>query len=503
MRNISKKFKHVYGLILSVLLLLIPVALNAELRLAGVFSNYAVLQRGVDCPIWGWADPGQVVQVEFAGHLKTAQADSSGRWQVRLPAMAANPAGQSLSVRSGDNRILRVQLLIGDVWLCSGQSNMAWTMRQSARVYPPIKQRIPQAKNAQIRLLALPQVFADAPIEDVDGVWKLADAQSAQSFSAIGYLFGETIQREVGVPIGMINASRGGTWIENWLAQGIVEHEESYAKYRQKRARDLKKEPVTRADYNFPGSFFHTMIHPIIPYALKGVLWYQGEGNVWEFSLYDQKIVHLIQDWRKRWGQPQMPFILSELAPFNAYSETAVDSPRCRFGVALAAGAQRAGHAWTITITDGGEQKDIHPRYKEIPAERFSAVALNKVYGKDGIAHGPKLASWSVDGDTIVVDFSSVGAGLEARAVNLDGHALSAESVLGFEIAGADQHFQRVAAKITGPNQVTVTAPDGIEPVALRYAWAGFPLCNLYNSAGFATYPFRTDDWAWPTPKKF
>ena len=169
MNNLTKTIKLACFSILSALSLLQPTALNAELRLAGVFSNYAVLQRGVDCPIWGWADPGEMVHVEFAGHLKTAQADSSGRWQVRLPAMAANPAGQSLSVRSGDNRILREQLLIGDVWLCSGQSNMAWTMQQSARVYPPIKQRIPQAKNAQITLLALPKVFADAPIEDVDG----------------------------------------------------------------------------------------------------------------------------------------------------------------------------------------------------------------------------------------------------------------------------------------------------------------------------------------------
>lgn len=180
MRNLSKKFKHVYGRIFSVLLLLIPVALNAELRLAGVFSNYAVLQRGVDCPIWGWAGPGEMVHVEFAGHLKTAQADSSGRWQVRLPAMAANPAGQSLSVRSGDNRILREQLLIGDVWLCSGQSNMAWTMRQSARVHPPIKQRIPQAKNAQIRLLALPQVFPMRPLRmlTVSGSWPMRKLRS-------------------------------------------------------------------------------------------------------------------------------------------------------------------------------------------------------------------------------------------------------------------------------------------------------------------------------------
>jgi sialate O-acetylesterase len=230
------------------------------------------------------------------------------------------------------------------------------------------------------------------------------------------------------------------------------------------------------------------------------VLWYQGEGNVWDFSSYDQKIVSMIQAWRGLWQKPDMPFFMSELAPLGKHSTTPQDSAHSRFAVALAKGAAAAGNAWTITITDGGEQEDIHPRYKDIPADRFAALAMAKVYGKQGVCHGPVFKAWNAEGGKAILTFDSAGKGLEARTLTLNGHALTADALVGFELADKDKRFFRAKAEVRGIDTVVVSSPDVPEPVAVRYAWATFPLCNLFNREGFAAYPFRTDDWPWMTP---
>jgi len=502
------------------------------LRLAGVFSDGAVLQRGVPLPVWGWAEPGSQISVEFAGQKKAAMASDDGKWQITLEPMAANAAPQTMTVRSslGNPGSAIEDLLIGDVWLCSGQSNMALHMGYCVK-HPPIKEFLAELDNPLLRLGTVPPSWPAEPRNDVACRWQAANAQAARSFSAIGCMFGDRVQCEIGVPVGIINGSRGGTYIENWIPGQIVENSpscerymtqfrealadypEAKAKYDEELAqfnarqqagdKSVKKpkEPRGPESYNRPGSLFNGMIAPLVPYPLKGVLWYQGEGNVWDFSRYDQKMCELIRSWRGLWNQPDLSFFMTELAPYNPHKVEPHDSARCRFGVTLAKAAETAGNAWTITITDGGEQKDIHPRYKDIPAERFAAMALARTYGKDGICHGPVLKSWKTDGGKAVLTFGSTGQGLEARTITLDGHELPADKLLGFELADAKRNFFRADAEIIDGSTVVVTHPDVAKPAAARYAWGNFPLCNLYNEEGFAAYPFRTDDWPWMTPK--
>lgn len=501
-----------------------------ELRLAGVFSDNAVLQRGVPVPVWGWAKPDADITVRLAGQKKSTKTDGQGTWRVVLDPMKADTTPRTLLVSSSDPKEeLRVSnLLVGDVWLCSGQSNMALTMGYCVRSYPALKRRLEQANNPLLRLGTVPFTVNSEPQANVDCAWRAADAGSAQGFSAIGYLFGEQIQRQVGVPIGIINSSRGGSYIEQWLPAGqaknlpacapfVKRHQKALAEYPKAKAQYEKalasfkkkspageKPPKAPRDPNAraPSQLFNGMIAPLVSYPLKGVLWYQGEGNVWQFSSYDTMMVGLIRSWRGLWKQPELPFFMTELAPYNKHKPEPHDSPRCRFGVTLAKAARDAGNAWTITITDGGEQKDIHPRYKDIPAERFAAMALANVYGKDIVHKGPVLKSWKVEGGKAVLTFDSVGKGLETRAVTLDGRKLPADKLVGFELADKNRRFFRATAKVTGANTVVVSHPEVPEPVTVRYAWANFPLCNLYNSAGFAAYPFRTDDWPWMTPGK-
>jgi sialate O-acetylesterase len=520
----------------------------SEIRFAGIFTDHAVLQREVAAPIWGWGDPGEEVTLTFAGQTKTTKGDDKGKWMICLDPMPASTEGRELTVQSTseDRKAKLTNILVGDVWLCSGQSNMAWSMGGSIGVYPVLAERLSKANNPLLRLCGVPYSCPPEALSDVAAPWQPANPRSAHHMSAIGYLFGERIQKETGIPIGIINSSRGSTLIENWTQAEIVEGSALYETYINNYRIEMDRYPALKpkfdtelADFqlrfptkeslaaenqvrkvrgetmlqapaeprgpnhqNRPGALFNGMIAPILPYSLKGVLWYQGEANVWDFADYDQKMVTMIRSWRGLWGQANLPYLMTELAPFNKHSSTHQDSARCRFGVALAKGAVEAGNAWTITITDAGEEEDIHPRHKEIPADRFAARALAEVYGKAGISHGPVLKSWKAEGDKAVLTFDSVGQGLEARGVTLDQHKLTADILLGFEIADKDHNFFRAKAEVRGIDTVVVSSTEVLEPAAVRYAWADFPLCNLYNKEGFATYPFRTDDWPWKTPQQ-
>lgn len=533
--------------ILSLFLSTWVVAAASDLRLAGIFTNHAVLQREVATPVWGWGEPGEEVTLTFAGQTKTAKGDDKGKWMIRLDPMPASAEGRELIVQSTneDRKVKLTNILVGDVWLCSGQSNMAMGMGGCAAVNPELAERLSKANNPLLRLSGVPYSCPPEALSDVAAPWQPANPQSAHHMSAIGYLFGDRIQKETGIPIGIINSSRGSAVIENWTSAEIVEQNPLYETYIKNYRIEMERYPAYKAKFdkeladfqlrfptqealaaenqarkergekllaapteprgpnhqNRPGALFNGMIVPILPYALKGVLWYQGEGNVWDFANYDQKMVTMIRSWRGLWGQANLPFFMTELAPFGKHSTVAQDTARARFGVALAKGAADAGNAWTITITDGGEQEEIHPRFKEIPAGRFAARALAEVYGKSGISHGPVFKSWKVEGGKAVLTFDSAGQGLEAKGVTLDTHKLTADTLLGFEIADKNQNFFPAAAEVRGVNTVVVSSPDVPEPAAVRYAWADFPLCNLYNQEGFATYPFRTDDWPWKTPK--
>lgn len=500
----------------------------AELKLAGIFTDHTVLQRDVAAPVWGWADPNEQVKVTFAGQTKTAIADANGKWLVRLDSMPASAEGRKLVVQSSsENRKSTItDVVVGDVWLCSGQSNMGVSMSLPGN--PFLVESIAKAGNPQLRLFATLHQFPDAPVRDTQGGWETATPETVKSWIAIGYLFGEQIQRETGVPVGILASAMGGTCIESWLPSEILQANPANRFYLDNHAKAVERLPEAMARYEKelaefkqqpksgqreprkpdglpnsarnPAACYNGKIAPILPYALKGVLWYQGEGNVWGFTAYPSQMADLMRVWRDGFGLPSLPFIMTELAPLGQPSPQPQDSARARFGEALSKTAKADDNAWVITIVDGGDPLDIHPVKKEIPAGRFAAMAMAKVYGKPNIAHGPVLNSWQATNNQAVLKFDAAGGGLVAKQVNLGGHELAAEKLVGFELAGADRKFFRAEARIEGKDTVIVTSPEVQQPVAARYAWAAFPLCNLFSAEGFAAYPFRTDDWPWQTP---
>ncbi|EDM27071.1 sialic acid-specific 9-O-acetylesterase [Lentisphaera araneosa HTCC2155] len=470
---------------------------NKRITLSGVFKDHAVLQRDCPVPIWGTAFPGQQVSVDFAGQKKTTKADKNGMWLLTLDPLEPSAEGRTLlaSNAEGDSIALK-DILVGDVWLCAGQSNMRMSLRACLKS-KPVADAHKKAGNNLLRLCTIPKSVSDELQTDVDCNWAVATRDTSLPFSAIGYLFGQTIQEELAVPIGVINGSWGGTFIEQWMPSDVVKKRADCKAFNKKVDERRKKDPNSSG----PGGHFNGMIGPIMPYGLKGVLWYQGEGNVWGFSTYKHKISTMIADWRRLFKSPKLPFIMTSLAPFGVRKDKPIDSHSSRFAEGLAEVEQSIENAWLITIPDGGMQKDIHPPFKEIPAQRFSAMALAKVYKKAGVYKGPVFKSWEVLGGKALVKFDSVGTGLTSKTLNLDGHEVPKETLLGFEIVDESGVFYPANAVVDDNNSVVLSHPTVKKPIAVRYGWAPFPLCNLYNKENFAAYPFRTDRWHWRTPK--
>jgi sialate O-acetylesterase len=391
-----------------------------------------------------------------------------------------------------------------------------------------LQERIAAANNSHLRLFATLHQFPDVPARDTIGRWDVATSDSVKNWIAIGYLFGDRIQRAVGVPIGILVSCMGGTCIESWLPRDVLLANPAHAAYLTNHANAVQQLPQAMQRYEQelaafhkqgrpgqreprspdgqpnsarnPAACFNGKIVPLLPFALKGVLWYQGEGNDWGFADYPSQMADLLRVWRASFEQPRLPFIMTELAPLGPPESEPHDSARARFGEALARTAKADGNAWVITIVDGGEPQNIHPIKKEIPADRFAAMALVKIYGQAGLAHGPVLKTWKVSQGAAELTFGSVGSGLIVKELSLGGQFVAADKLQGFELAGANQIFFRAEARLKDKDTVMVMSPHVLVPVAVRYAWAAFPICNLFNAEGFAAYPFRTDDWPWPKP---
>jgi sialate O-acetylesterase len=514
--------------------------LQAAPKLAGIFTDQMVLQRDAVVPVWGWADPGENIVVEFGGKFKVATADTDGKWSVKLDPLPASIVPEVLTVR-GNTSVSRRGVLVGDVWLCTGQGNMGISMKM-----PPndlLQKRIASAAAPLLRLYQTAHQFSAQPAEDTSGQWQEASPETVRNFSAIGYLFGEKIQTELGVPIGMIESAMGGTRIENWLPESVLAASPANAVFLKNHAQALAELPNVQANYERelnqwksrfpnpaalaaenlarkkrgeselrpprkpaglpgqpegPSACFNGKIAPLVPFALRGILWYQGEGNLEGFASYGSQLSDLLLSWRALWKLPDLPFLIADLAPYGTPSEIPQDSARARFGEIVGKVAKSDGKTWMITQVDAGDSEQIHPSRKEIPAERFAAMALAKVYGRTDQAHGPQMASWKVDSGKVVVHWGAAGRGLVVKAQRLGGQNLSPEVLRGFEVAGADRRFYPAQAVLGGKDTVVVSAAEVPQPVAVRYGWAAFPLANLFNEEGFPAYPFRTDDWPWP-----
>lgn len=492
----SRSLFAAVGSFLAAHFLISVVPASADVRLPEIFSDHMLLQRDLDVPVWGWAEPGESVQVSFADQQHQATADDEGRWMVRLTPLAASEAGRTLTI-AGNNRVAFEDVLVGDVWICSGQSNMEWPVRASLNA----DEEIASADYPGIRLFDVPgHTTAAAPQPDVPGGdWRVCSSESVAGFSAVGYFFGRTLHRETGVPIGLIGTNWGGTRIEPWTPpQGfdnVPELSEISARVEQ-----TSQEPTDTVKHSDPTAIYNAMVHGLVPYGLRGAIWYQGEANGSEGIEYFHKMQALISGWREVWSQDDFPiyFYFVQLADWQQPN----DDPAGGDGWARVREAQRqaltidnTGMAVTIDI---GQADDIHPRNKQDVGIRLARWALRDIAGEKIVVSGPLFREMEVENGQVRIHFDHVGDGLMvgSRKQGLEKTAEDRDGELRrFAIAGEDRQWHWADARIDGET-VVVSSDEVAKPVAVRYAYSMNPAgANLYNRNGLPAAPFRTDSW--------
>ncbi|MCA9048848.1 MAG: sialate O-acetylesterase [Planctomycetaceae bacterium] len=496
---------------------MLPAAVGADLELPSVFADTMVLQRGVPVRVWGWANAGDEVTVAIAGQTQSAMVGADGLWKVMLsPLSVGGP--HELTVSCGEQKLTKRDVLIGDVWLCSGQSNMAMTVNRAAN----FEAEAAAADFPRLRMFKVDSAHNTEPQERCRGTWTVCSPDTVGSFSATAYFFGRRLHQELDVPIGLINSSVGGTSIESWTsmsAQSAVEaiqprleawqqddadfnadkaqanYERALEQWKDRAAKakeagkaaprrpQLAVQPST--DRNYPSNLFNGKINPLVGYTIKGAIWYQGENAAGRgfAHLYGHQLRTLISDWRTRWEQGNFPFAWVQLPNFRAPQEQPSEMTgwvQVREGMLQSLGMPHTGMAVTIDV---GEANDIHPKDKQTVGHRLAQWALGDVYSKSVIPMGPIYDRHETRDDDVVIHFRYAD-GLTAH----DG------KVAGFAVAGPDQKFVAADARIEG-SRVVVRHPDGTKPAAVRYAWADNPVFSLINSAGIPASPFRTDNW--------
>ena len=494
------------------------------------FTDGLVLQQGKPVAIWGKAAADENVSVNFAGQTKVTQADLEGKWRVTLDPLAANATPAELTV-VGKNTLTLKNILVGEVWLCSGQSNMQWTVSQSANS----EQEIAAANFPQIRMFNVERATAMEPTTDVKGTWKEATSANVGPFSAVAYFFGRHLHQVLKVPVGLINTSWGGTRVEAWTSRESLEErpcaaqllsdwegirqtydagaeakkfEEAKLIWKEKvkviqaqneklpatQKTELPAAPRPTDDPNktphHPAVLFNAMVSPLIPYTLQGAIWYQGESNQKRAFQYQELLPNMINDWRTRWNE-EFSFYIVQLASFGNGQPITKDAGAADTWAEL----QEAQYLTAITlpktglavINDIGEEKDIHPKNKQEVGRRLALWALAKDYGKTStVPSGPLFKNSIIEGSQVRIQFDYVGGGLKTR----DGGELKH-----FQIVGADQKWVWAQAKIEG-QEIIVSSPQVSAPVGVRYAWAAWPEgANLINAEGLPASPFRTDEF--------
>lgn len=497
---------------------------RADVKLPAIFGDHMVLQQERAIPVWGWADAGEKVTVTIAGQSKSATAGKDGSWKVTLDKVAATKP-LTLTV-AGKNTITIKDVLVGEVWLASGQSNMAMRVNRCK----DFDKEKGAAKFPSIRMFTVGRKPATSPQKDCTGRWVVCSPDTVGGFSGTAYFFGRKLHRELKVPVGLINSSVGGTPVEAWtsldaqtaakskrtksgdktiayvlnkwrmliasydpkLTQEVYEKRLAAWKIRAKKARAAKNRPPRRPrrpvnptlSTHRPANLFNGMINPLIPFAIRGAIWYQGEHNASrEYpELYGLQLKAMIGDWRKRFGQGDFPFLWVQLPNFRAVQTKPVEPSgwvTVQEQMLQTLSVPNTGMAITVDV---GEARDIHPKNKQAVGRRLALWALGTTYKKEIVHSGPIFGSAKFDGSKAVLTFQHTGKGLKSRDGDLKG----------FAIAGEDGRFVFAKAKASGKT-VTVWSDQVKNPKAVRYAWAANPVCNLVNSAGLPASPFRTD----------
>lgn len=486
---------------------------HADVRLPHIFGDHMVLQREMPIPVWGWADPGEEVTVDLSGSSVSAVADEAGKWMVKLPAQQAGEP-KTLTVK-GKNTITFKDVLLGEVWLCSGQSNMEWPVSRSN----DFEKEKAAANYPLIRHIKVPRRPNGFPQDDVDATWAVCSPDTVAGFTAAGYFFGRKLHKDLDVPVGLVNSSWGGTRIEPWtppvgfkdvpeLASIFKQVEltnpanDAYKKtlsayldslevWAAKAKAGLKAEtPLTPppaypssiqplTSHTSPTTLYNGMIHPLVPYAIRGAIWYQGESNHGEGMLYYHKMRALIEGWRQVWNQGEFPFFYVQIAPYQYGNESPTILPIFWEAQNKSLEIPNTGQ---VVIHDIGNLKDIHPKNKQDVGARLALIALAKTYGQDDLVYsGPVFKSLTKEGDKLRVTFDHVGGGLVSR----DGKPLN-----WFEIIGEETDFVPATAVIDG-DSVILSSPKVKKAAAMRFGWHKLAEPNLSNKEGLPAAPFR------------
>jgi len=534
--------KTYYWFVIALLMAGVMESAHADVRLPHLFSNHMLLQRELPIAVWGWAEPGEEITVKFAGQTATVTTDAAGQWQVRLQAL---PAGGPYDLTvAGKNTVTFTDVIMGDVWICAGQSNMEWLLGfgqggSDTNVHATTARDIAAATNTMIRWLTDAGPASRDPLTDIptNNSWVVCTPRTVEGASAVGYFFGKRITAETGVPIGLINCAWGGSAIEPWtppvglravpeLAGMLQEYEARLASYNSdlgkyvdvaatwvETARAARRSGTLIPDLPTPpvnpvkvihsqglslSVIYNARVAPLTRYGIKGVLWYQGESNGSEGDIYYHKMRALIGSWRAAWNQGEFPFYYVQLANWQQPSE----NPAGGDGWAALRMAQlkalQIPHTGMALAIDVGDAKDIHPRNKEDVGNRLALWALKNEYGqKDLVCSGPLYQGMTIEDDKVRIRFDSVGRGLMIG--KKQGHGPAKDDLEGklqrFAIAGEDKHWVWADAVIDGAT-VVVSSSVVLRPVAVRYAYSMNPDgCNLYNQDGLPASPFRTDSW--------
>jgi len=448
----------------------------AAVKLPALIADGMVVQRGGRVPIWGTAEPGERVNVTMGGRQATTSAGDDGRWIVRLDPVPGG--GPVQMVVTGSNRIEVRDILVGDVWICAGQSNMEWPVRRSRDA----EAEIAAANHPLIRLFSVRQTVFPLPALDTQGSWDPVTPETIPKFSAVGYFFGREIHKTMDVPVGLIDVSKGDTAAEVWMSLDVLQRDADFRPILERwKAADP---PHVADDPHTPTGLYNGMISPVIPYGVKGVIWYQGESNDDRAEQYRRLFPALIRSWRQEWDQGDFPFLFVQLANLGRRDPGPVDSTWAELREAQLMALSLPNTAMAVAI-DLGEADNIHPPNKQDVGSRLARAAKAIVYGRDEVHSGPIYRSLSMREGKVRLRFDHLDGGLTA---------LGGGGLRGFAIAGEDRKFVWAEAAIEA-EEIVVWSDKLPAPAAVRYAWGNNPDCNLGNKAGLPASPFRTDDW--------
>lgn len=456
------------------LLLALHTTVRADIVPGAPFRDGLILQRGKPVSVWGTGLPGEPVQIEFAGQTQKTVTDEHGHWLVKLNSLEASTRPSSLVIH-GKNTVTIQDVLVGEVWLCSGQSNMNFPLHEAANA----QREIAEANYPLIRQFTVRGVVSDQPQATAPGEWKTCSPATAAEFIAVGYFFARDLHRALGVPIGIVKATLGGSPIEGWLSEETLASDPAFAvvatRWKQLQPR------VEAGNRNQPAGLYNGLIRPLEPLALAGIVWYQGEGNFERANEYSLLLGHLIEQGRSRFQQADLPFLLVQLPNYLMPQDKTGRSwawlRDAQFSVTT-----KPNVGMVVTV-DVGDPANAHPADKQSVGARLALLAQERVYGRKVEASGPVFAG-----------MENKDAALRLRFDHAEGLHFTGDPDRAFEIAGEDRNFVPAQARIEG-NIVVVSAPGVLQPVAARLDWTNSPESCLRNGAQLPASPFRTDRW--------